>query len=141
MFQSAWILLQVLSQIKECMLMLQPSLSDSTDCLSTTALCSKPQHWLINVYTLGLPSYFGQSLSLSSCSYSIRHSHLDYQYLTVPPFYSSLYKSFKHFDHSFAFDAPKIWNDLPNDLLPPSGKAQNLPVCKTLTATASISPL
>ena len=34
----------------------------------------------------------------------------------VPPFCSSVFKSVKHFDHSFAFDAPKIWNELPHDV-------------------------
>ena len=62
------------------------------------------------------PSYFQPFLSLSSCSYITRHSHPDYLYLTVPPFRSSVFKSVKHFDHSFAFDAAKIWNELPHDV-------------------------
>ena len=64
----------------------------------------------------GSPSYFQPFLSLSSSSYSTRRSHPDHQYLTVPPFRSSVFKSVKHFDHSFAFDAPKIWNELPHDV-------------------------
>ena len=64
----------------------------------------------------GSPSYFKLFLSFSSCPYSTRHSHPDRQYLTVPPFHSSVFKSAKHFGHSFAFDAPKIWNDLPQDV-------------------------
>ena len=60
--------------------------------------------------------YFEPFLSFSSCPYSTRHSHPDRQYLTVPPFHSSVFKSAKHFGHSFAFDAPKIWNDLPQDV-------------------------
>ena len=64
----------------------------------------------------GSPSYFKPFLSFSSCPYSTRHSHPDRQYLTVPPFHSSVFKSAKHFGHSFAFDAPKIWNDLPQDV-------------------------
>ena len=64
----------------------------------------------------GSPSYFEPFLSFSSCPYSTRHSHPDRQYLTVPPFHSSVFKSTKHFGHSFAFDAPKIWNDLPQDV-------------------------
>ena len=64
----------------------------------------------------GSPSYFQPFLSLSSCSYSTRCSHPDHQYLTVPPFRLSVFKSVKHFDHSFAFDAPKIWNELPHDV-------------------------
>ena len=64
----------------------------------------------------GSPSYFEPFLSFSSCPYSTRHSHPDRQYLTVPPFHSSVFRSAKHFGHSFAFDAPKIWNDLPQDV-------------------------
>ena len=64
----------------------------------------------------GSPSNFQPFLSLSSCSYSTRCSHPDHQYLTVPPFRSSAFKSVKHFDNSFAFDAPKIWNELPHDM-------------------------
>ena len=51
----------------------------------------------------GSPSYFEPFLSFSSCPYSTRHSHPDRQYLTVPPFHSSVFKSAKHFGHSFAF--------------------------------------
>ena len=43
-------------------------------------------------------------------------SHPDHQYLTVPPFHSSVFKSTKHFGLSFAFDAPKTWNELPQDV-------------------------
>ena len=56
----------------------------------------------------GSPSYFEPFLSFSSCPYSTRYSHPDCQYLTVPPFHSSVFKSAKHFGHSFAFNAPKI---------------------------------
>ena len=62
------------------------------------------------------PSYFQSFLSLSSCSYSTRHGHPDHQYLTVPPFRSSVFKSVKRFDHCFAFDATKIWNELSHDV-------------------------
>ena len=64
----------------------------------------------------GSPSYFQPYLSPSSSSYSTRRSHPDCQYLTVPPFRPSVFKSVKHFDHSFAFDAPRIWNELPHDV-------------------------
>ena len=49
---------------------------------------------------------------LHSC-YSTSCSHPDHQY---PPFHSSIYKTVKHFSHSFAFDTPNIWNSLPNDV-------------------------
>ena len=64
----------------------------------------------------GSPSDIQPFLSLSSCSYSTRRSHPDHQYITVPPFHSSVFKSVKYFDHSFAIDAPEIWNELPHDL-------------------------
>ena len=82
----------------------------------------KQLHWLSVMYRFmfktatlvckflhnGSLSYFQPFLSLNSCAYSTRYSHPDCQYLTVPPFRSSVFKSFKHFDHSFAFDTPKI---------------------------------
>ena len=64
----------------------------------------------------GSPSYFQPFLSLSSCSKRTRRSHPDHQYLSVPPFRSSVFESVQHSDHSFAFDAPKIWNELPHDV-------------------------
>ena len=104
--------LLVLLQIIESMLMLHPFYRNSTGCrcIFKTAIL---------VYTFlhsGSPSYFEPFLSFNSCPYSTRHSHPDRQYLTVPPFHSSVFKSAKHFGHSFAFDAPKIWNDLPQDV-------------------------
>ena len=64
----------------------------------------------------GSPSHFEPFLSLSTCLYSTRRRYPDRQHLTVPPFCSSVFKSVKHFGHSFAFDAPKMWNELPHDV-------------------------
>ena len=64
----------------------------------------------------GSPSYCQPFMSPRSCSYITRRSHPDRKYLTVPPFRSSVFKSVKHFDHSFAFNAPKTWNELPHDV-------------------------
>ena len=36
--------------------------------------------------------------------------------LRSPIFPKSVYKSAKHFGHSFAYDVPRIWNDLPGDV-------------------------
>ena len=50
----------------------------------------------------------------------------------------------KHFGQSFAFDAPKIWNEPPNDVRSATSvasfrkKPTNLPVCKSLSAIASL---
>ena len=37
--------------------------------------------------------------------------------LELPQFVSSVHKSTKQFDFSFAYDAPKVWNELPDDIL------------------------
>ena len=37
-------------------------------------------------------------------------------FLEVPQFYPSVHKLKKHFGHSFAFDAPTLWNDMPDDV-------------------------
>ena len=34
----------------------------------------------------------------------------------ISQFVTSVHKSTKHFGLSFAYDAPKIWNDLPDDV-------------------------
>ena len=67
--------------------------------------------------------------------------------LEVPHFATSVYKSAKHFGLRFAYDAPKIWNDLPDNgnqslLATHLEEAQNLSLCKsipTLTAAFSLS--
>ena len=37
-------------------------------------------------------------------------------FLDFPHFAPSIYKSSKHFGLRFAYDAPKIWNNLPGDV-------------------------
>ena len=44
--------------------------------------------------------------------YNTRKSQADGVLLEVPHFATSVYKSTKHISLSFAYDAPKIWNDL-----------------------------
>ena len=61
---------------------------------------------------------FVQSLNQSCCLCSVyrtRRSQSDGVLLEVPHC-ASIYKSKKHFGHSFAYDAPRIWNDLPDDV-------------------------
>ena len=67
------------------------------------------------VRSVGMDNFGGNSTLilillclLSSCSY--KTSHLDHQYLSVPSFHSSLHESIIHFGNSFAFDTPKSWN-------------------------------
>ena len=118
--------------------MLYPSLSNSIDCLLSTTVYSKLQHCMVYKFLHNCsPSYFELFLFLSSCSYSTKCSYPERQYLTVSPFHSSVFKSVKHFGHSFAFDAPNIWNELPYDVCSTTSvtsfrkKLKNLPVCKS----------
>ena len=90
-----------------------PSPNSSTDCLQITAVCSKLQHWNINCYTLLFLAILEHTCLLTIAPTLPGPGH---HYLTIPPCHSSLYKSAKHFGLSFAFDASKIWLDLPYDV-------------------------
>ena len=77
------------------------------------------------------------------CAVQPRHSdyntgknQADGVFIKVPHFATSVHKSSKHFGLSFAYDAPKIWNDLSDDVS--SKEAQNL-FLKTSISTL-ISP-
>ena len=37
-------------------------------------------------------------------------------FLVIPKFYLSIYKSVKQFGYSFALDAPTVWNALPDEI-------------------------
>ena len=64
----------------------------------------------------GQPKYFAPFLKPRRNVYNTRKSQADGVFLEVPHFSTSIYKSAKHFGHSFAYDAPRIWNDLPDDV-------------------------
>ena len=64
----------------------------------------------------GHPNYFSPHLSIHCGRYGTRYNHPDKRFLEVPQFYPSVHKSKRHFGHSFAFDAPTLWNDLPEDV-------------------------
>ena len=65
----------------------------------------------------GHPKYFAPFLKPRQSVYNTRKSQADGVFLEVPHFATSIYKSSKHFGLSFfAYDAPKIWNDLPDDV-------------------------
>ena len=63
----------------------------------------------------GYPNYFVPFLKPRHNVYNTCKSHADV-FLEVPHFPTSVYESTEHFDLSFAYDAPKIWNDLPADV-------------------------
>ena len=63
----------------------------------------------------GFPRYFAPYLSSYSSSYSTRRSQSGGNFLVIPKFHPSVHKSVKQFGNSFAFDAPSIWNALPDE--------------------------
>ena len=65
-----------------------------------------------------------------------RHSGI-LVFLEVPHFATFVYKSTKHFGLSFAYDAPKIWNDLPDD----ESSATSLHSFRKKLICTNISPL
>ena len=73
-------------------------------------------------------------------------SQADGVFLEVPHFALSVYKSSKHFGLSFAYDALKIWNDLPDDVrfghFSPliQKEAPNLSLCTSILTLISPFP-
>ena len=61
------------------------------------------------------PKYFAPHLSTYCATYNTRHSQSVANFLNVPKFQPTIHKSTKQFGFSFAFDAPIVWNSLPQD--------------------------
>ena len=57
-----------------------------------------------------LQPWFLQILQCTRCSQSGAN------FITVPRFYPSTPMSVKQFGYSFAFDAPTVWNALPEEI-------------------------
>ena len=73
---------------------------------------------LVLVYkylTTGQPRYFAQYLTLYKSAVNTGCSNPQNLFLQVPHC-SSIHKSKVHFNNSFSYDAPKLWNDLPHDI-------------------------
>ena len=64
----------------------------------------------------GLPHYFHSSIQPYSSSFNSRCSNPSKRYLSVPTFNNTVHKSKKQFDHSFSYDAPTLWNSLPDNV-------------------------
>ena len=62
------------------------------------------------------PRYFAPYISCYSCSYSTRRNQSGGNFLVFPKFCPSVHKSVKQFGNSFAFDAPTMWNTLPDEI-------------------------
>ena len=74
---------------------------------------------LVLVYkylTTGQPKYFAPYLSLYKSAVNTRRSNPKNLFLQVLHYCASIHKSKVHFNNSFSYDAPKLWNDLPHDI-------------------------
>ena len=65
---------------------------------------------------ISFPKYFAPHLSTYCTTYNIRRSPSVANFLNVPKFEPTIHKSTKQFGFSFAFDAPTVWNSLPEDI-------------------------
>ena len=74
---------------------------------------------LVLVYkylTTGQNKYFAPYLSLYKSAMNTRHSNSQNLFLQVPHYCASINKSKVHFNNSFSYDDPKLWNNLPHDI-------------------------
>ena len=62
------------------------------------------------------PKNFAPYLSTYHNTYNTRRSQSVANFLNVPKFQPKIHKSTKQFGFSFAFDAPTVWNSLPEDI-------------------------
>ena len=64
----------------------------------------------------GFPKYFAPYLSTYHNTYNTRQSQSVANVLIVLKFQPKIHKFTKQFGFSFAFDAPTVWNSLPEDI-------------------------
>ena len=64
----------------------------------------------------GYPKYFAPFLKPRPSVCNTCKSQANGVFLEVPHFATSVYKSSKHFGLGLSYDAPKIWNDFPDDV-------------------------
>ena len=62
------------------------------------------------------PKYFAPHLSTYRTTYNTRRSQSVANFLNVPKFQLKIHKSTRQFGFSFAFNAPTVWNSLPEDI-------------------------
>ena len=74
----------------------------------------KKLHWLPVEFRS--PKLFQPSSVYLLQKVGTRYNRPEKRFLEVPQFYPSVHKSKNHFGHSLAFDAPTLWNDLPDDV-------------------------
>ena len=64
----------------------------------------------------GFPKYFSPHLSTYCTTYNTKRSQRVSNFHNVPKFRPTIHKSTEQFGFSFAFDAPTVWNSLPEDI-------------------------
>ena len=72
---------------------------------------------MYNFLQIGYPTYFEPFLKPRHSVYNTGRSQADAVVLEVPHFAYLVYKFTKDLRLCFPYDAPKIWNDLPDDVL------------------------
>ena len=97
----------------------------NTSRYTSITLVLKKLHWLpvehrsvFKTATLhiGFPKYFPSYISSYCSSYSTRFSQSGGNFFVIPKFQPSIHKSVNQFGYSFAFDAPTVWNALPDEI-------------------------
>ena len=88
----------------------------------------------------GFPRYFAPYLSSYSSSYSTRCRQSGSNFLVIPKFSPSVHKSVKQFGNSFAFDAPTVWNALPDEIRASPSLASFRKQLKTYLYTKAYPP-
>ena len=61
----------------------------------------------------GLPTYLHEYLAPYTCAVNTRRSNPDNMILKTIDYQRRLHSSFQHLQYSFAYSAPRLWNDLP----------------------------
>ena len=77
---------------------------------------------------------------MSTSSYSTTCSQSGNNFLVIPKFYPSIHISVKQFGNSLAFDAPTVWNALPDETCASSSLASFRNWLKTYLCTKEYLP-
>ena len=64
----------------------------------------------------GEPHHLKEHLVPYTCPINTHRSNLDKQILRTTDYEQRIHSSFKQLSHSFAYSAPRLWNDLPLDI-------------------------
>ena len=84
-------------------------------CRLSAALSLRLPCLYISFYTVVTPKTLNPFFNPIHSVYNTRRSQSDDIFLKIP-FFASVFKSRKHFGLSFAYDAPLIWNNLPDEV-------------------------